>query len=292
MAKVKGWDPILDKFKKQLSKWKASLLSIGGRSTLISSVLGSIGTYYFSLFPMPFKVNKMLESIRSNFLWGSDVDVKKISWIPWKSALASKENGGLGIGSLYSLNHALIKKWRWHFFKNPTALWVQNNEWFWDWSRPITRGTLANHFQSLQRLMENITLNDADDIWTWSLGNSFFTVKDTHMHIDQYTLLNAHYFGIVFSLGWTYKFLSHPSYMTSSIGLMTRGFPLLKKLFWKLYVEPFYGPCGTFGMRRFLVILPLVIAFCLIRLLIILIGGTLIETIPLSSLGAVGSKTL
>ncbi|GJY57007.1 putative RNA-directed DNA polymerase, eukaryota, reverse transcriptase zinc-binding domain protein [Tanacetum coccineum] len=106
MAKVRGWDPLLDKYNKRLSKWKASLLSIGGRSTLISSVLGSISTYYFSLFPMPSKVNNMLESIRSNFFWGGDANVKKISWIPWKSAIASKEKRGLGIGSLYSLNHA------------------------------------------------------------------------------------------------------------------------------------------------------------------------------------------
>ncbi|GKA67661.1 RNA-directed DNA polymerase, eukaryota, reverse transcriptase zinc-binding domain protein [Tanacetum coccineum] len=125
MAKVRGWDPLLDKFNKRLSKWKASLLSIGGRATLISSVLGSIGTYYFSLFPMPSKVNNMLESIRSNFFWGGDAIVKKIPWIPWKSAIASKEKGGLGIGSLYSLNHALIQKWRWRFFKNPYALWVK-----------------------------------------------------------------------------------------------------------------------------------------------------------------------
>ncbi|GJV70260.1 RNA-directed DNA polymerase, eukaryota [Tanacetum coccineum] len=41
--------------------------------------------------------------------------------------------------------------------------------------------------------MENITLNDADDIWTRSLGKSFFTVKDTRIHIDQSTLPNAHY---------------------------------------------------------------------------------------------------
>ncbi|GJZ74651.1 RNA-directed DNA polymerase, eukaryota, reverse transcriptase zinc-binding domain protein, partial [Tanacetum coccineum] len=63
MANVKSWDPIFDKFSKRLSKWKSSLLSIGGRSTLISSVLGSIGTYYLSLFPMPITVNKKLESI-------------------------------------------------------------------------------------------------------------------------------------------------------------------------------------------------------------------------------------
>ncbi|GJV14196.1 RNA-directed DNA polymerase, eukaryota, reverse transcriptase zinc-binding domain protein [Tanacetum coccineum] len=123
MALVKSWDPIIDKFSKCLSKWKASLLSIGGRATLITSVLGAIGTYFFSLFPMPLSVNKKLESIRSNFFWGSDGNFKKIPWISWNLALASKEKGGLGIGSLYSLNHALIQKWRWRFLHNPHALW-------------------------------------------------------------------------------------------------------------------------------------------------------------------------
>ncbi|GJW18428.1 RNA-directed DNA polymerase, eukaryota, reverse transcriptase zinc-binding domain protein [Tanacetum coccineum] len=33
--------------------------------------------------------------------------------------------GGLGIGSLFSLNQALILKWRWRFFQNPNALWVR-----------------------------------------------------------------------------------------------------------------------------------------------------------------------
>ncbi|GJX68445.1 RNA-directed DNA polymerase, eukaryota, reverse transcriptase zinc-binding domain protein [Tanacetum coccineum] len=81
MANTKSWGPIFDKFSKRLSKWKSSLLSIGGRSTLISSVLGAIGTYYFSLFPMPVTVNNKLESLRSNFFWGSDANVKKIPWI-------------------------------------------------------------------------------------------------------------------------------------------------------------------------------------------------------------------
>ncbi|GKA66196.1 RNA-directed DNA polymerase, eukaryota, reverse transcriptase zinc-binding domain protein [Tanacetum coccineum] len=77
MANTKSWDPILDKFSKRLSKWKASLLSIGGRTTLLSSVLGAIGTYYFSLFPMPAIVNKKLETLRSNFFWGNNANGKK-----------------------------------------------------------------------------------------------------------------------------------------------------------------------------------------------------------------------
>ncbi|GKB59561.1 RNA-directed DNA polymerase, eukaryota, reverse transcriptase zinc-binding domain protein [Tanacetum coccineum] len=125
MALVKSWDPIIDKFSKHLSKWKALIISIGGRFTLISSVLGTIGTYYFSLFPMPITVNKKLESIRSNFFWGSDDSSKKIPWISWNLALASIEKKGLGIDSLYSLNHALIQKWRWQFLNNTQALWAR-----------------------------------------------------------------------------------------------------------------------------------------------------------------------
>ncbi|GJU31861.1 RNA-directed DNA polymerase, eukaryota [Tanacetum coccineum] len=125
MANVKSWDPIVDKFSKRLSKWKSSMLSIGGKATLISSVLGSIGTYYLSLFPMPITVSKKLESIRSHFFWGSDDSSKRIPWISWNLVLASKGNGGLGIGSLYSLNQALIQKWRWRFFNNPHSLWVR-----------------------------------------------------------------------------------------------------------------------------------------------------------------------
>nr|GEW16323.1 RNA-directed DNA polymerase, eukaryota [Tanacetum cinerariifolium] len=124
MANTKSWGPIFDKFSKRLSKWKSSLLLIGGRSTLISLVLGAIGTYHFSLFLMPVTVNNKLESLRSNFFWGSNANVKKILWISWKLVLASKDKEGLGIGSFYSLNHALIQKWRWHFFNDPQSLWV------------------------------------------------------------------------------------------------------------------------------------------------------------------------
>nr|GEW97244.1 RNA-directed DNA polymerase, eukaryota, reverse transcriptase zinc-binding domain protein [Tanacetum cinerariifolium] len=124
MAKQKGWEPIVSKFNIRMSRWKASMLSIGGRTTLLSSVLGALDTYYFSLFALPKCIIKTFESIRAQFFWGNDGNSYKISWIAWNYTLASKANGGLGIGSLKSLNHALIQKWHWRFLKMPTALWV------------------------------------------------------------------------------------------------------------------------------------------------------------------------
>ncbi|GKF15214.1 RNA-directed DNA polymerase, eukaryota, reverse transcriptase zinc-binding domain protein, partial [Tanacetum coccineum] len=78
MSRLKGWDPILTKFKNRLSKWKASMLSIGGRSTLVSSVLGPLGIYYLSLFPMPVTIANSLEAMRAKFFWGYTDEERKM----------------------------------------------------------------------------------------------------------------------------------------------------------------------------------------------------------------------
>nr|GEZ36761.1 RNA-directed DNA polymerase, eukaryota, reverse transcriptase zinc-binding domain protein [Tanacetum cinerariifolium]GEZ41819.1 RNA-directed DNA polymerase, eukaryota, reverse transcriptase zinc-binding domain protein [Tanacetum cinerariifolium] len=124
MSRIKEWNPIIEKFKRRLSKWKANMLSIGGRSTLITSMLGSLGVYYLSLFPMPKLINKHLE-LRADFFWGCTDGIKKIPWISWNSVLASKLKSGLDIGSLEALNISFLKKWRWRFFNSPEVLWVK-----------------------------------------------------------------------------------------------------------------------------------------------------------------------
>nr|GEZ30105.1 reverse transcriptase domain-containing protein [Tanacetum cinerariifolium] len=116
------------------------MLSIGGRVTLVSSVLGPLGTYYLSLFPMPITVCKKLKSIRARFLWGSDGSTKKLHWIAWNSVTASKRNGGLG--------------------------------------------TNASHVAELYNKLADFSLNDSEDVWSWSLGAVSFSVKSTREHID------------------------------------------------------------------------------------------------------------
>ncbi|GJX68444.1 RNA-directed DNA polymerase, eukaryota [Tanacetum coccineum] len=63
-----------------------------------------------------------------------------------------------------------------------------NNGWVFDWSRPITSGTNANHLSTLFNMLATCSLSDFDDTWTWSLGSPTFTVKSTRDHIDQCTL--------------------------------------------------------------------------------------------------------
>ncbi|GJX44795.1 RNA-directed DNA polymerase, eukaryota, reverse transcriptase zinc-binding domain protein [Tanacetum coccineum] len=167
MSRCKGRDSIIEKFTRMLSKWKANLLSIGGRSTLITLVLGTLA---------------------------------------WNSVLASKPKGGLGVSSLLALNLALIQKWRWRYVNNPDSLWVKlinqihgsmdmypdctvqdkwNSGWIWTWSRSINGGATKAQLDDVSSLLGNSFLTDKDDSWIWSLGNSIvFNVKDTRNLID------------------------------------------------------------------------------------------------------------
>ncbi|GKA17020.1 RNA-directed DNA polymerase, eukaryota, reverse transcriptase zinc-binding domain protein [Tanacetum coccineum] len=106
---------IVHKFSFKLSSWKARLLSVGGRLSLIKSVLGNLPTYYMPIYMMPASIRNKLESMRKNFFLGGNFEEKKMSWVKWKKCLASKQEGGLGIGSILGLNTGLLLKWIWRF---------------------------------------------------------------------------------------------------------------------------------------------------------------------------------
>lgn len=125
MGRTVFWNALIEKFRSRLSKWKAASLSFGGRLTLCKSVLGGLGSYFFSIYRAPEKVLEELERIRMRFFWGADVGKKKMTWIAWKKTLASKEKGGLGIGSLKGQNMALLGKWWWKFMDSSPGLWKE-----------------------------------------------------------------------------------------------------------------------------------------------------------------------
>jgi len=47
------WNAMVEKCEKKLVNWRSQYLSLGGRLTLINSVLDAMPTYMMSLFPMP-----------------------------------------------------------------------------------------------------------------------------------------------------------------------------------------------------------------------------------------------
>ncbi|GJQ98880.1 putative RNA-directed DNA polymerase [Tanacetum coccineum] len=98
MRNVKNWNPVIQKFHNRLSDWKAKNMSIGGRVTLIKSVLSHLPLYFFSLYKAQSTVLKLLESIRCS--------------------------AGLGFGSLKAYNLALLAKWWWRVCVDRDSLWA------------------------------------------------------------------------------------------------------------------------------------------------------------------------
>ncbi|KAJ0505327.1 putative RNA-directed DNA polymerase [Helianthus annuus] len=123
MNRMINWKPVYDTFDVRLAKWKAGILSIAGRITLIKAVLESLPNYYFSLYKAPVKVIKDLEAKMRNFLWGGDGSVKKTSLGGLGSSHSSVKKGGLGLSKLKNANTTLLSKWGWRFLSNLKNLW-------------------------------------------------------------------------------------------------------------------------------------------------------------------------
>nr|GEU37394.1 reverse transcriptase domain, reverse transcriptase zinc-binding domain protein [Tanacetum cinerariifolium] len=220
MPRIKEWNPIIEKFKKRLSKWKANMLSIGGRSTLITSVLGSLGVYYISLFPMPKQVNKRLESLRANFFWGCTDGIKNSMDILEFVFSFKAERWSWIVGAINDkgiIPHSSIKRqvkdgsatrfWRdaWlgdipleHQF--PCLFCLEANKdclcprqvakWLvWCWTRNFHGGVTASQLDSLISMLVNVKLTECHDAWQWNLiGSNIFTVKDILIYIDSISL--------------------------------------------------------------------------------------------------------
>ncbi|GJX93140.1 RNA-directed DNA polymerase, eukaryota, reverse transcriptase zinc-binding domain protein, partial [Tanacetum coccineum] len=124
MSRINSWEEVITKVFTRLSKWKLKTLSIGGRHTLLKSVLTLISLYHMSIFKVPMGVLNKLESIRRNLFNGVANSDKIFTWIRWDNVLASKKNGGLGVSSFYASNRALLFKWVWRFLTQESSWWT------------------------------------------------------------------------------------------------------------------------------------------------------------------------
>ncbi|GJS59077.1 RNA-directed DNA polymerase, eukaryota [Tanacetum coccineum] len=83
MSRVNSWEDVIFKVSTRLSKWKLKTILIGGRLTLLKSVVSSGPLYHMSIYKVPIGVLNKLESIRRNFFNGVDGSDNKIAWIGW-----------------------------------------------------------------------------------------------------------------------------------------------------------------------------------------------------------------
>ncbi|GKF24251.1 hypothetical protein Tco_0076573, partial [Tanacetum coccineum] len=101
-TRINSWNKVIQKVTSKLSKWKVKSLSVGGRLTLFKSVLGSLPTYYMSLFKAPNEVLSYLERLRNSFFLGAEMDECKMTWVCWSKVMAQKQYGGLEVVGLTS----------------------------------------------------------------------------------------------------------------------------------------------------------------------------------------------
>ncbi|WMV20542.1 hypothetical protein MTR67_013927 [Solanum verrucosum] len=121
---VNIWNFVVERCEKKLVNWRSQYLSLGGRVTLINSVLDAMPIYMMSLFPIHGKIIKKLDAIRRNFLWqGNGEGEKKHHLVKWEVVITSKKEGGLGIKNLKAQNKSLLLKWLWSLAADKQGLW-------------------------------------------------------------------------------------------------------------------------------------------------------------------------
>nr|KAJ0216180.1 hypothetical protein LSAT_V11C300132370 [Lactuca sativa] len=198
MSRISQWSTLINKFQSRLSKWKASSLSFGGRLTLCKAVLGSLGTYLFSLYKAPVKIINTLESYRRRFFWGGSTDKNKMSWIAWDKVLASVVDGGLGVGSLKAQNLVLLGKWWWRFKSNKKELWkdvitaIYGKEGGFNAPSREKRkgfcwGTIVNLHSTLLKLGIDLKIlfsNQSEGRFWKLVASGIYTVASLRVHID------------------------------------------------------------------------------------------------------------
>ncbi|XP_058751681.1 uncharacterized protein LOC131624783 [Vicia villosa] len=121
--KKKVWQEVIDNIKSRLSKWKGRNISIGGRVTLIGSVLNVIPIFTLSFYKAPSKILQAIRSLLSNFLWCGNEKSKCIQWVKWENICKPKGKGGLGIRDVGEMNKYLLLKWKWRILKEDKAIW-------------------------------------------------------------------------------------------------------------------------------------------------------------------------
>ncbi|GLU24163.1 hypothetical protein SLE2022_401190 [Rubroshorea leprosula] len=117
------WQFIVDKVRAKLSGWKSKFLSFAGQNTLAKSVLAAVPNYYMQSSLLPASIQKELDQISRNFIWGSEVEQRKIHLVNWNIVSSPKHLGGLGLKSAREANLVAMCKLNWRLHQEKDRVW-------------------------------------------------------------------------------------------------------------------------------------------------------------------------
>jgi hypothetical protein len=114
----------VEKIADRLPSWKANLLNLAGRTTLVNSVLSGIPVYLLIALNVPSWVLKAIDKIRKAFLWKGRKEVNGGSClVAWDIVTRPRCLGGLGMPNLRFMGWALQLRWIWFRKTDPSKPW-------------------------------------------------------------------------------------------------------------------------------------------------------------------------
>nr|GEV98153.1 RNA-directed DNA polymerase, eukaryota, reverse transcriptase zinc-binding domain protein [Tanacetum cinerariifolium] len=194
---------------------------LGGRLTLIKSVLGAIPTYFMSLFKVPKGVLKRLwinviKAIHRNegSLNAPPPNYGGSVWLGIILVVEKLKSKGIDLSSFCKLalgNGHSIKFWldKWYGdtpFKDKfnrcfnlelqkdvsVAPKLQSTDLSFSFRRCPRSGIEESQLGELNSLVSSLILSNSSDRWSWSFcGSGIFTVKSARDFIDQYILVTS-----------------------------------------------------------------------------------------------------
>nr|GEV45404.1 RNA-directed DNA polymerase, eukaryota [Tanacetum cinerariifolium] len=184
MSRIQSLNETIERMACRLSKWKFKTLSIGGRLTLLKSVLGSMPIYHMSLFKVSKKVLHRTESMRSHFFNGADLSGSSL-WARVIKALHGYDGKiGQKVKSCYPSLYALETQ-----KKIDVASKLSHSGLDVSFRRPPTGGVEIQQFEHMKEKVEGCILANMMDRWFWTLeGSGEFTITSVRKMIDDFML--------------------------------------------------------------------------------------------------------
>lgn len=146
-------------------------LSMVGRVTLASSVLGSMTTFQMQHEKIPKATCQAIETAQRQFMWGDSFQQRKVHLVNWHTLCNPKNAGGLNFKKLSEMNNALLLKIGWRVISRPRDLWI-----------PVLRGKydrgLIQRLQCKSYPYDSSLWKAIDALWPAIVSNLKHCIED------------------------------------------------------------------------------------------------------------------
>ncbi|KAH7528311.1 hypothetical protein FEM48_Zijuj05G0059300 [Ziziphus jujuba var. spinosa] len=125
-SKEQAFERLKEKRKNRVEHWQGRLLSQASRMALVREALSTVTVYAMSIFQLPLKLCKEMDSILRSFWWkGSNSSSNGWHLIAWDKICQPQHCGGLGLRRTIDFNLPLLAKLGWIMAPNEDRIWVK-----------------------------------------------------------------------------------------------------------------------------------------------------------------------